>query len=106
SCNLRVNFGKDRFHRHTKSINESPWLTDEKRGTYIRAIRGYLLRVTDALILVCLLQNRECLLFLALIRNKSFAIEFILDASERPIWRTEIHQQPRAHSSQLRNLVQ
>src|ERR1039458_6908012 len=60
----------------------------------------------NAFFLVSLLQNVERLLFLALIRYQTLAIEAILNARKLSTGRVEIHQNPRTHPAQLRNAAQ
>ena len=70
------------------------------------ATRTQLLSVPDGIFLVGLLQDEEDLFLVSILGDESLAIVIVLYSRQQPQWRAEVHQQPRAHSPQLRNLIQ
>src|SRR3974390_1058918 len=68
--------------------------------------RSNLFGVTDYVFLGGLLQNIEGFFLLAFGRNHTFAVEIILHFRQLAQRRTKIHQHPRSHPSELRDLTQ
>ena len=66
----------------------------------------HLLCVPDRIFLVGFLQDVEDFFLVTILGDKSLAIVEILYFRQQPQWRAEVHQQPRAHSPQLRYLIQ
>src|SRR3989442_7324186 len=72
---------------------------------HVRALLGTRVRLRRQFA-IKLLENVERFLSLAIVRDKSFTIESILDARQLPMRGAKIFQYPRARAAQERNLAE